>query len=40
MCIALFAWQHEQLPELQLVALFNRDELLNRCVKVKPLQLS
>ncbi|KAL4430685.1 hypothetical protein ABPG75_005941 [Micractinium tetrahymenae] len=30
MCIAFFLWEHPQLPDLQLVALFNRDEVLVR----------
>ncbi|KAL4859573.1 hypothetical protein ACK3TF_000663 [Chlorella vulgaris] len=32
MCIAYFLWRHSQAPELLLVALFNRDELFNRCL--------
>ncbi|EFN59333.1 hypothetical protein CHLNCDRAFT_137746 [Chlorella variabilis] len=30
MCIAYFAWQHPQTPDLLLCALFNRDEQLDR----------
>lgn len=32
MCVAFFLWEHPQLTELQLVALFNRDEVLGRWV--------
>lgn len=32
MCIAFFLWEHPQLPDLQLVAMFNRDEVLGRWV--------
>lgn len=33
MCIAYFAWQHPQTPDLLLCALFNRDEQLDRCAR-------
>ncbi len=38
MCIAFFLWEHPQLPDLQLVALFNRDEVLGRWVLRRPAQ--
>lgn len=38
MCIAFFLWEHPQLPDLQLVALFNRDEVLGRWVLHRPAQ--
>lgn len=34
MCIAFFVWKHHQAPDLLLLALFNRDELFDRCARV------
>ena len=31
MCVSYFAWLHPQLPDLLLLLLFNRDEVLHRC---------
>lgn len=31
MCVTYFAWLHPQLPDLPLLLLFNRDEVLGRC---------
>lgn len=34
MCIAFFFWEHPALPDLHLLALFNRDEVLHRSARM------
>lgn len=39
MCVTYFAWLHPQLPDILLLLLFNRDEVLDRWARTGSAQL-